>query len=323
MAAAYRACGATDGHRRRLPAAHGEDQLWRFVDGGALDVAAAAAPGGFSKGGFAYTYRAAEVTLRLLTAGEPPRRGPRADLRALRSGLGDVLDLAREPTLSEQTIIQARHLCPCRAADAADGEWLRQVMFERAESGVEGDRNRQVAAHMLIDCLDAGRMSTPSTGFVSPTDSASQSEAKGSRPSSPLLACGDLAQLLRQRLAVSVEMGVRAAGRRCDDRSRARRQARRGAAGGGTVAQLIGEFPDRTEGDRLRPAEEEVWTIEYDEEPRRLIGLLDSVPGGSTTSTARSGPTSSASSVTTSDHPGLPTSSKSTATAPWRTSPAT
>jgi hypothetical protein len=89
MAGAYLACGETDGHRRRIPAAHGVDALERFIDDGALDVASAAARGGFSKGGFAGTYRGAEVTLRLLAPGDPPTRGSRAS--SPRSGPASVM----------------------------------------------------------------------------------------------------------------------------------------------------------------------------------------------------------------------------------------
>jgi hypothetical protein len=153
------------GHLRRLPAAHGEDQIKRFVYGDLLDVGAAAARGGFSKGGFAGTYFAPERTVGLLHGAWPPHVGSRTDLGPLRSGLGDILALAREAHLPGSTIAAATHLCPCHAADAPDGAWLRMVMFEHADAEVEGDRNRQLAALLLLESLAEGHQQDPERAF--------------------------------------------------------------------------------------------------------------------------------------------------------------
>lgn len=187
MAAAFRG-HETTGHLRRVPAAHGEDRLPRFMSGGRLDLAAAAALDGFSKEGFAGTYRRAEQAIGLLTAGQPPRRGPRADLGPLRAGLGDVLDLAREDVLKESTFSEIEHICPCQAAEAADGEWLQRVMFEEADPDFEGDRSRQVAALLLLDAVamtsdgDVDRSFRLTAGFGDPIEDDS-GDAPGCKPS--------------------------------------------------------------------------------------------------------------------------------------------
>jgi hypothetical protein len=167
MGAAWLAHGAAPGgHDRDVPFAHGSDRIPRFIHDGVLDIPrAAATPDGFSKGGFAGTYRAPEGRIGLLVGATPARPGPRADLGVLRAGLGEVLELAREPTLTVDTMAQFTHLCPCQAAVAADGRWLRQVMFEQARPDVEGDYNRQISALMLIEALDGGPYGDPERRF--------------------------------------------------------------------------------------------------------------------------------------------------------------
>ena len=166
MSAASLAHGqSADGHRRLVPAAHGEARIHRFLDAGVLDLERAAAPGGYSTGGFAGTYAAPERVLGLLRGRTPPRPGPRAKLAPLRAGLAELPELARQPTIAESEIAAAVHLCPCMAAEAPDGEWLRRAMFEQADPDVEGDRNRQVAALMLLEALSAAPHRDPEQAF--------------------------------------------------------------------------------------------------------------------------------------------------------------
>jgi hypothetical protein len=87
MAAASWAHGQDGGHVRRVPEAHGEGNMPRYIDGGVLRLAAAAEPGAYSNGGFAGTYAASERVIGLLRGGWPPRTGPRADRIASKGGV--------------------------------------------------------------------------------------------------------------------------------------------------------------------------------------------------------------------------------------------
>ena len=166
VAAASLVHGQTEaGHARRVPAAHGEDRIHRFVDGGTLDVTAAPEPRGYSKGGFAGTYAAPERTIGLLRGTWPPGPGAAVDPCSLREGLGDVLVAARRPTLTLNQLQDLRHLCPCAVADAPDGRWLRRVMFEQVNADIEGDVNRQITALMLLEALDDGAHADPERAF--------------------------------------------------------------------------------------------------------------------------------------------------------------
>jgi hypothetical protein len=132
-----------------------------------LDIDAAAALGtGVSKGGFAGTYAAPERTIRILKGSSPPKAGPRLEKSVLKEALRDLLSLARESYLPEDGLDQIGHLCPCELAEAADGAWLRQTMFEDADPEIEGDVNRQVTALMMLEALSgAAGSSDPEREF--------------------------------------------------------------------------------------------------------------------------------------------------------------
>ncbi len=140
-------------HRIELSSAHGEDRLPRFLDGDRLDVRSAAQLGGLSESGFAGVYQGPCVRIGALSSQTPPRLGPRADLPALREGLGELFDLAGHDTLDGDQLRAAGHLCLCEAADAADGRWLRRILVEDAEEGWPDDRNRQLTCLLLLDTL--------------------------------------------------------------------------------------------------------------------------------------------------------------------------
>ncbi len=142
-----------DPHRIKLSSAHGEDRVARFFDGERLDVAAAAQLGGLSEAGFAGVYQGPCVRIGALSPDKPPRLGPRADLPALREGLGDLLDLAGNDALDAAVLRAAGHLCLCEAADSADGRWLRRILLEEVEDGRPDDRQRQLTCLLLLDTL--------------------------------------------------------------------------------------------------------------------------------------------------------------------------
>lgn len=152
-------------HRIELSSAHGEDRVARFLDGERFDVASAAQLGGLSERGFAGVYQGPCVRIGALSSHTPPRRGPRADLSALREGLGELLDLASRDTLDGEELRAAGHLCLCEAADAADGRWLRRILVEDVEEGRPDDRNRQLTCLLLLDTLHERRSSDPVRAF--------------------------------------------------------------------------------------------------------------------------------------------------------------
>lgn len=259
MAAAWLHHDQSGGHVRVVPSAHGAERIPRFIHDGVLDVAeAAATPDGLSKGGFAGTYWAPETVIGLLTGASPPREGLRVDLAALRAGIGDVLDVARQRRVSAETIAQLAHICPCRAADSLDGQWLRRVMFEEGRPDVEGDYNRQISAVMLLEALDGGPHSDPERrfrlahGFVAQIEGDGH-EARARRAWQAAIlrnysvsAWRHLWRWLSLGL-VGEELTVRELGDRLAD-----------AVGAGHVRDLIDELPVLVGVDRLLPVEEEL-----------------------------------------------------------------
>jgi hypothetical protein len=262
-----------DGHRRRVPAAHGEDRIPRFIDNGELDVAAAASAGGYSQGGFAGTYAAPDRTIGLLRGAWPPRRGPRADLTPLREGLGPVLQLAREPTLSAAALADSVPLCPCLAADSPDGQWLRRVIFEEAERDSETDRNRQITALMLLEALGDGPHADPeqtfrlSHGFGTPIegDTLEASVRRAWRAAIlrnySVSAWRHLWRWLSEQLA-----GDALTARELAD-------TLAGAVGSGRVDTLVADLPVRVDADGLLPVEEQLRATDEDVPTRALRQL--------------------------------------------------
>lgn len=139
-------------HRVELSTAHGEGALDRFLTDDHLDVAAAAELNGLSAAGFADVYQGPCVAIGALTAEPYPRPGVRADVSAVRAGLGELLELAEQPSLTVDDLQAAGQLCLCEAAEAPDGRWLRRVLVEDAGEYPD-DRNRQLTCLLLLDAL--------------------------------------------------------------------------------------------------------------------------------------------------------------------------
>lgn len=153
------------GHSREVPRAHGEIRIARFFGDDGLDIDRASQLNGYSRGGFSGTYLAPERVLGLLDEAWPPRPAADVNLVSLRAGLGDVFALADRSSITEQELADMSHLCPCRAADHADGVWLRHWMFERAAGDRESDLNRQVTALMMLETFSPGGVSNPEQAF--------------------------------------------------------------------------------------------------------------------------------------------------------------
>jgi hypothetical protein len=139
-------------HRVTLSSAHGEGALHRYLADGRLDVTAAAELEGLSAAGFADVYQGPCVAIGALTADPYPRAGARAELLAIRAGLGDLLPLADQPFVTIGELRSAGRLCLCEAAEAQDGQWLRRVLVEDAGDRPD-DRHRQLTVALLLEAL--------------------------------------------------------------------------------------------------------------------------------------------------------------------------
>jgi hypothetical protein len=154
-----------DPHRIRLSTAHGEERVPLFVDGQNFDVERAARHAGLSESGFAGVYQGPCVRIGALSPEQPPRRGPRADLSALRAGLADLLELAARDTVSIDELKRAGHLCTCEAAGSVDGRWLRRVLVEEVEAEHPEDRYRQLTCVLLLETLHEQPTADPVRAF--------------------------------------------------------------------------------------------------------------------------------------------------------------
>jgi hypothetical protein len=154
-----------DPHRVRLSSAHGEERIHLFVEGDKFALERAARHAGLSESGFAGVYQGPCVRIGALSTDQPPRRGPRADLTALRAGLGDLLELAGRDTVSIDELKAAGHICTCEAAGAADGRWLTRILVEDAEADHPEDRSRQLTCLLLLDTLGESPTTDPARAF--------------------------------------------------------------------------------------------------------------------------------------------------------------
>jgi hypothetical protein len=249
-------------HRVRLAsAAHGEARVDLFTSDGVFHVARAAQPEhGLSDRGFRGVYTGPAAQVGLLARGDPPRRGPRAEMAALRAGLGGLLDLAKRDELPVAELIGASDLCLCAVAEAPDGELLRRVLFEQPEGDRTDDRYRQRSAHMLLRTLASEPAADPQSafcaqwGFGEPLDRLPGEQVAK-------VACGWRAAILRnhsvgawrslwQWLAAQLrqqQMTVEQLGAALSE-----------ALGDLTVARLQEELPARIAGSELLPAEFEI-----------------------------------------------------------------
>jgi hypothetical protein len=256
-------------HRVRLASsAHGEGRVDRFIVGGLFDVAAAAQPkSGLSEIGFRDVYTGPAAQVGLLSPGDPPGRGPRADVDALRADLGGLLSLAERDRVPLAELAAAGdELCLCAAGASEDGALLRRIFFEAPETDRVDDRSRQLSAHMLLRALaespaeDAQAAFCTYWGFGDPLDRRAGDHVAE-------VACGWraailrnysvgawrslwcwLAERLRERPMTVDELGAVFA----DE------------LGGISVAELQAGLPVRCEGTRLLPAEQDIaaepWT---------------------------------------------------------------
>ncbi|MFF8770335.1 hypothetical protein [Kitasatospora sp. NPDC015120] len=154
-----------------FPQAHGEGRLRGLFTAPTVDFAEAVRPvkGGYtrSRWGFLPPYQTSERELGILvsvpgSAGRPGP-GPRLDLRAVRDGLGPVLELARGAELRLADVeSHVEQLCVCRGGAQPDGRWLAELLCRAPEDGSdEAGARRRETVRLLTRILDGHRSDRP------------------------------------------------------------------------------------------------------------------------------------------------------------------
>lgn len=144
-------------HHVALPEGHGQSRLavLRDADGG-IDVSAVAAKGAYSDAvaGFYGTYRGPEQVLGVVAPGPEQEPGDRYNDAAVRSGLGELLELAGQAHLSAEELEAAGHLCPCAAA-GEEAAWLRSIVCGTAggDAYAVADEARRDTARIVARIL--------------------------------------------------------------------------------------------------------------------------------------------------------------------------
>lgn len=151
------ASAAHGDHTPGVRNAHGSPKIQQLLSAG-VDLAAAARPGKgqYSEnrwGFYGGAYRGPEIQLGIVRTDDRddrPRPGARSDVPAVRQGLGQVLKLARQPTLSltEATAV-ADQLCVCRAHAFDDGRWLAGLL---CGADPDNDRRRETIRLLAFGC---------------------------------------------------------------------------------------------------------------------------------------------------------------------------
>ena len=138
-----------------LPRAHGIDALAGRLHDDEVDVAEVSRPG---KGGYVQNvwgfwnpYAASEVTLGILRPGHMPTPGAACDADSVRTGLGEVLTLARESRLLVDDLRGYPGLCVCAGGAAADGRWLARLLC--APGGGNGPDSRAATRRATVRLL--------------------------------------------------------------------------------------------------------------------------------------------------------------------------
>ena len=149
-----------------LATAHGTDSILTMLRSPQLDMALASKPEkpGYVRNvwGFWGPYAASEVGLRIQVRTSAPEPGEACDETALRAGLRDLLQLAREPVLTADDLRGYGHLCVCAGAVSADGRWLARLLCgddRSAESPKSPDATRRETIRLMTRIIDTHEVS--------------------------------------------------------------------------------------------------------------------------------------------------------------------
>lgn len=135
---------------------HGADYISPRLAAGA-DIGSLSADGAYAQAewGFWGPYVASEFGMGLLaTEGNRTVDGPRADPDALRAGLEGLFALAARSNVTAEELVEASHLCMCRAGTSADGELLRQALIPELPKEMHDEDRRAQTLRMLLRLTD-------------------------------------------------------------------------------------------------------------------------------------------------------------------------
>jgi hypothetical protein len=131
--------------------AHGTDSLAKRLRGGTLVMEEAAAVGGYVRDswGFSGAYLGSEVTLGVLNHRSGP--GDTYDDAAVRSGIGRLLDLARQVQVNLSDLASDTDLCICAGPGRPDGRWLAALFCGKDEriAGTDFTRRRRETVRLI------------------------------------------------------------------------------------------------------------------------------------------------------------------------------
>lgn len=143
-----------------LARAHGLDALAGRLAAGTLDLAtdSQAGSGGYVQNswGFWAPYIGSELTLGIIDGTKVPKPGPHLVRDALRDGLADLLDLARQETLDVADMSGHAHLCVCAGATQPDGAWLASLLCPGGTFEGPAWRDRRHTIDLLTRLMDLG-----------------------------------------------------------------------------------------------------------------------------------------------------------------------
>jgi hypothetical protein len=274
-------------HFTQIPQPHGGDKLRaNFNASGQLDVAKLASSEKPSEryspnaSGFASAYLGSELRLGLAENGQPPKPGPRTDVRLLRDALGGILELAGEDTLEVEILAAVPQLCACAAPISLDGPWLQRLFVapDQLEALEQADRARRQTAQLL------GRvLMLPGSSTEAPQDRFRQALGFGQFiAADPVAAQLRIAHAWRGAILRNYSVGawrriwswlVDLLGEPAPVHELADQLA--DVLDDITVAQLIDGLPDRTNaGGVLLPAEEQLRMAQWEPDPLTEIRLL-------------------------------------------------
>jgi hypothetical protein len=156
-----------------LATAHGTDAILQMPRSPAVDMAQASKPEkpGYVRNvwGFWSPYAASEVALRIQVGTRAPEPGAGCDEAAVRDGLRDLLDLAREPVLRMDGLGEYGHLCVCGGADSPDGRWLARLLWgDGALSGhaKSPDTTRRQTIRLMTRIIETHEVSYASWDII-------------------------------------------------------------------------------------------------------------------------------------------------------------
>lgn len=152
--------GVSLAHMDRHPgmsAPHGGEKVAQSLKSGALDVAGLAGDRRYADAqwGFWGPYLGSEAVLGLVRSVKgTPRPGEHLDVSAVRTSLGDLLELARQDSIDLATLKAHGHVCMCQAGSAADGTLLQERLLPSTIHEMHSEDRRSQTLRLLLRVMD-------------------------------------------------------------------------------------------------------------------------------------------------------------------------